>query len=339
MLDRVLSSRLVLVTGKGGVGKTNISCALGEILSNQPNIKKRVLLVEVDNFAPSMEGIYGIQQSYEPKKVKENLYICNITWKAALHDWLLSTIKIKKIVEKIENNHVAMIYLDATPGAREIVILSRIAQYLESYDTVIVDLPASGHALGILRVPKTALQLMKSGPVYEKAMQLLEIFSDERTMPLIVSLPETMVVNETIELWEKLHQDLPELQKPSVILNRTSVPSISEEEIEILDALENCEELAEDARDFLRAGRWEEELEKASQISIERCNQSFDGAVISLPRFGMLGGHGTKKSQQLDSIQPVQIEINQKYQSSENTRLVIQQMSKALQRLLFTQNT
>ena len=48
-----------------------------------------------------------------------------------------------------------MIYLDATPGAREIVILSRIAQYLENFDTVIVDLPASGHALGILRVPKT----------------------------------------------------------------------------------------------------------------------------------------------------------------------------------------
>ena len=72
-----------------------------------------------------------------------------------------------------------MIYLDATPGAREIVILSRIAQYLEEFDTVIVDLPASGHALGILRVPKTAINLMKSGPVHDKATQLLTIFSDE----------------------------------------------------------------------------------------------------------------------------------------------------------------
>ena len=344
MLNRVLSSRLILVTGKGGVGKTNISCAMGEILSQQnvgnPSTQKRrrTLIVEVDNFSPSMEAIYGVKQSYAPIQVKKNLFICNITWKEALHDWLLSTIKIKKIVEKIESNQVAMIYLDATPGAREIVILSRIAQYLENFDTVIVDLPASGHALGILRVPKTAINLMKSGPVHDKAMQLLNIFSDARTMPLIVSLPETMVVNETIELWEKLHNDLPELPKPSVILNRTSIPSISTEEMELLQALEECEDIDDDGRNFLLAGRWEEELEQATKTSLQRCQDAFDGEVASLPRFGMLGGYGSQRKNtknQNTKNQPQQ-DLQQKYERAENTRLVIQQMSTALQRLLLT---
>ena len=344
MLNRVLSSRLILVTGKGGVGKTNISCAIGEILSQQdientPSQKKRrTLIVEVDNFAPSMEAIYGVKQSYEPTPVKKNLFICNITWKEALHDWLLSTIKIKKIVEKIESNQVAMIYLDATPGAREIVILSRIAQYLEIFDTVIVDLPASGHALGILRVPKTAINLMKSGPVHDKATQLLNIFSDAGTMPLIVSLPETMVVNETIELWEKLHNDLPELQKPSVILNRTSIPSISTEEMELLNALEECEDIDDDGRNFLLAGRWEEELEQATKTSLQRCQDAFDGEVASLPRFGMLGGYGSqrKNTKHQNTKHQIQQDLQQKYERAENTRLVIQQMSTALQRLLLT---
>ena len=358
MLNRVLSSRLILVTGKGGVGKTNISCAIGDILS-QPNSsvgkhsgynnEKRTLIVEVDNFAPSLESIYGVKQTYEPTQVKKNLFICNITWKEALHDWLLSTIKIKKIVEKIESNKVAMIYLDATPGAREIVILSRIAQYLESFDTVVVDLPASGHALGILRVPKTAINLMKSGPVHDKAKQLLNMFSDVRTMPLIVSLPETMVVNETIELWEKLHNDLPELQKPSVILNRTSIPSISQEEIELLKALEECEDIDQDGRNFLLAGRWEQDLEQATQTSLQRCQEAFDGEVASLPRFGMLGGYGAQNRGQKNTSQTkIKIPIkesdsssnhdnfHQKYKRAENTRLVIQQMSTGLQRLLFT---
>ena len=349
MLNRVLSSRLILVTGKGGVGKTNISCAIGEILSQQntgntlSHNGRRTLIVEVDNFAPSMEAIYGVKQSYDPIQVKKNLFICNITWKEALHDWLLSTIKIKKIVEKIESNKVAMIYLDATPGAREIVILSRIAQYLENFDTVIVDLPASGHALGILRVPKTAINLMKSGPVHDKATQLLNIFSDAGTMPLIVSLPETMVVNETIELWEKLHNDLPELQKPSVILNRTSIPSISAEEIELLNALEDCEDIDDDGRNFLLAGRWEEELEQATKTSLQRCEDAFDGEVASLPRFGMLGGYGSQSkntrnvnTKNSSTSNQIQQDLQQKYERAENTRLVIQQMSTALQRLLLT---
>ena len=63
--------------------------------------------------------------------------------------------------------------MNATPGAREIVILSKIADLLTDYDQVIVDLPASGHALGILRVPGTAMQLMRSGPIYERAKQIL----------------------------------------------------------------------------------------------------------------------------------------------------------------------
>ena len=72
------------------------------------------------------------------------------------------------------------------------------------------------------------------------------MFSDVGTLPLIVSLPETMVVNETIELWEKLHKEVPEFQRPCVILNRTSIPSISSEEVELLDKkdeFENTDEI------------------------------------------------------------------------------------------------
>ena len=84
--------------------------------------------------------------------------------------------------------------------------MSKIADLLEDYDQVIVDLPASGHALGILRVPGTAMQLMRSGPIYERAKQILQVFSNPRAMVLLCALPEEMVVNETVEFAEKIRK-------------------------------------------------------------------------------------------------------------------------------------
>ena len=93
--------------------------------------------------------------------MNDSLYLI-LTWQNALEDWLADTVKSRTIVQMILSNRVAMIFLDATPGAREIVILAKIISLLEEWDQVIVDLPASGHALGILQAPKTAKKFDES---------------------------------------------------------------------------------------------------------------------------------------------------------------------------------
>ena len=288
-LTKLLSSRLLMVTGKGGTGKTSLSAAAG-ILSAERG--RRTLLVEVDNFHPSLTRLFGRAPTYAPVMVSERLGICNITWLAALEDWLEQTVHSQRVTRLILSNRMATVFLDATPGAREIVILSKILSLMEGgWDQVIVDLPASGHALGILRVPRTAMRLMRTGPVRERAEQILGVFRQDTTALAIIGLPEEMVVNETLELWQKLHADVPELQAPQVFLNRASPPSLTDDEVALLGRLDVAAGgLGPEAQELLQAGRWEEELERATADATARLESSLDAPVVMFPRLGALGG-------------------------------------------------
>jgi arsenite-transporting ATPase len=288
-LTKLLSSRLVMVTGKGGTGKTSLAAAIGSLSAERG---RRTLIVEVDNFHPSLTRLFGQKPTYAPLMVSERLGICNITWLSALKDWLEQTVKSRRISRLIMDNRMATVFLDATPGAREIVILSKIQSLLDSWDQVVVDMPASGHALGILRVPRTATRLMRTGPVRERAEQLLELFRQPSTALAIVGLPEEMVVNETLELWEKLREQVPELQMPKVFLNRSSAPSLTDDEVTLLDRLEAdfAGSGSVPAHELLQTGRWEQELEAATSSSLSRLEEALGEEVVAFPRLGALGG-------------------------------------------------
>ena len=281
----LLKSRLLFVTGKGGVGKTAFSIATGLYSAEQG---RKTIIVEVDNFHPSANEIFNVAVDYSPKEVRPNLYCCNITWKNALSDWLYSTVKVKSVVRLIEKNKVAMLFLDATPGAREIVILSKIIDLLNHFEQVIVDLPASGHALGILRVPETAQSLMKAGPVFDKATHILSVFKSQFTALAVVALPEHMVVNESLEFTEKIQQQVPSINKVGMVLNRMTIPSLTEHELSLLKHL-NQGAVDGTVRQLVEAGLWEAELEAGTQSAIDRLESEFE-SVFSFPRFGALGG-------------------------------------------------
>lgn len=304
-IREILHSKLIFVSGKGGVGKTCVSAALGK---TSAQLGKRTIIVEVDNFHPSFPPIFGKEIRYQPTALEPNLFGCNITWMKALEDWLVRTVKIRTIVQMILNNRVAMLFLNATPGAREIVILSKIADLLTEYDQVIVDLPASGHALGILRVPGTAMQLMRSGPIYERAKQILSVFSDPRALVLLCALPEEMVVNETVEFAQKIREDVPQISKMAVFLNRVSVSSFNEDERTLLARLSTesaSSECSQNEQEMIQAALWDQELEESSSRSSTRLTSELGYDVLSIPKLGLHGGFkgGTPKVvQQMHTI-------------------------------------
>ena len=287
-IETIFQSRLLFVSGKGGVGKTSFASSLALASSDKG---KKGLLVEIDNIHPSTTNIFGIKPEYNPTPISKNLSIANITWKEALKSWLTETIKSRTIVQMILGQPIAMIFLDATPGAREIVILAKLVSLLEEWDQIIVDLPASGHALGILRVPKTAQNLMKKGPINEVSKKILKIFSQDTTRVVLVSLPEEMVINETIEFANKLHQQVPEVSKPIVVLNRMSIPTLSKDENTLLDRLKEKEIAPPEANELIEAATWERDLEQASQRAAERLQATQRGKLISFQRLGILGGY------------------------------------------------
>ena len=301
-LHALMDSRLVLVTGKGGTGKSTFASAIGSLSAASG---RRTIVAEIDSFRTTLDRTLGVEPKFEPRKVRENLYCCNITWKDALNDWLRNTISAEKIVRLILKNRVVQLFLDATPGVRETVVLSRIHALTREFDQVVVDMPASGHALSILRVPHVAISLLGGGPIRERSEEILELLGDPRSTTCIVCLPEEMVVNETIELCQKLAQQNPEIQSPMVILNRAAPPSIGEAEVELLARLSAQEDLDAISEELLLAGRWESRLEEATSISSERLSDHSNDRILTIPRLGAMGGMKAGARPIVDQLQTV----------------------------------
>lgn len=286
---KLLNSRLILVTGKGGTGKTTVSAALGRLSAERG---ARTIVAEVDTFRPALTPMLGKKPVYKPTAVAPNLHICNISWREALVEWLKAHVPGQRVVRRILDNKLVQTFLDATPGLRETVILSRVVTLLEQYDRVVVDMPASGHAISLLGVPNVALGLMRGGPIRDRAKVILRHLSAPTTALVIVGLPEEMVVNETVELWQRLQKEVPSLRPPLIVLNRAALPSLSPDERALLERLEALDSSTLTAAqvELIRAGRWEATLEASTAESLTRLDQELGVPVVPVARLGALGG-------------------------------------------------
>ncbi len=275
----LLRSRVLFVSGKGGVGKTSISAALGRLAAAQG---RRTLVLEVDNQHPTLPVLFGRPTAYEPSEVEKNLAIANIAWAPALEDWIESIVSMRRLVRLIMKNRVVSLFLQVTPGARDLVMLWRTMELARKFDLVIVDMPASGNAVAMLTVPLTAERLFPAGPIRRCAEELLAMYTRPDTRMLLVALPEEMVVNETMETYAKLGREVRGLEHPTVLLNRSSLPSFTEAERTLLRSLEAGVEPGTAAAEVLAAGRWEEALEAATGEALTRL-RAVAGEVVALP--------------------------------------------------------
>lgn len=282
----LIFGKVVLVTGKGGVGKSSVTAALGRLAAAQG---RRVCLIEADSQQSVLSGIFGIEVGYEPKRVAENLYACNVTWYEALHDWVERVVPSKRIVDMMLDNRLVRLFLDAVPGNREVVTLSKITWLSEEFDLVIVDLPASGHATALMQSPQRTMRLFNVGPLYTRSQESQQLLEHAGTHLVLVALPEEMVVNETIETWETLNEGVPGLSVPLVILNRASRPTLGADEIALLERLSAADPQGLQA-ELLLAGRWEARLEEATGKAIERIAEQIGVKLIDVPRLSQAEG-------------------------------------------------
>jgi anion-transporting ArsA/GET3 family ATPase len=282
--------KLVLVTGKGGVGKTTVSAAIAQLAAAQG---RKTLLVEFDNQHPSTTAIYGMAPTYEPKSVAPDLYIANLDWMNALAEWVEKVVGIRRIVGMILRNRMVQRFLDATPGSREVVLLSKLVWLCEEFDLVVVDLPASGHAVSVLQIPWMVERLFSTGPIRQKGQEAMALLGDPSTHLVMVALPEEMVVNETLETYLKLREQAPVLRIPLVVLNQSARPTLDAAENTLLDRLSEAIDADHPAADLIRAGRWEAVLERATAVAQERLTQDLPGVrLLEIPRLSREHGPG-----------------------------------------------
>jgi len=235
------SRRVYFVTGKGGTGKTAVCVALARALARRG---RRVLLLEVDAPRPNLPSYFGGEPSFEPRVLAPRIEGANVEFFDALRSYVESVVPVKSVVRLILRNKVVRLFLTATPGARELVLLSRIWEqsYDPRWDHLIVDLPASGHALALFRCPFLAQRAFDRGPLRKRAEEIAERFNDPEVAALLFcALPGEMPINETLETREKmLAMGLPPVG--GVLLNRYPDERLTERDLGLLaDLLERSE--------------------------------------------------------------------------------------------------
>ncbi len=196
----LFGKRLVIVSGKGGVGKSTVSAAIGMAAAGHG---LRTLLIEVaSQERMSLLFDQGGPIGYHATPVYPGLDAFSIDPQKALEEYLVSQLKVRAVVERLVENHAFGQITSAAPGLRELVTLAKIRQLLERgrHDFAVVDAPATGHGLGFLKVPRTFTRVARVGPVHARAMWVAELLEDPaQTAVVLVTTPEELPVSETLE--------------------------------------------------------------------------------------------------------------------------------------------
>jgi len=205
--------RFVIVTGKGGVGKTTVTAALALSAAR----RGKSVLVAMCNEKERLSRLLGAEP-VGPKvaPVGPRIDAVNMTPEAALEEYGMMVLKIRAVYRAIFENRMVKSFLRAVPGMDEWSMLGKAWFHTTEqvggrprWDLVILDAPATGHGLDLLRVPKVLLDVAPPSPLRREAEKCWDLMHDpERSEVLLVTLPEEMPVTETIELYAKLADDL-----------------------------------------------------------------------------------------------------------------------------------
>ncbi|MEI7704160.1 MAG: ArsA-related P-loop ATPase [Deltaproteobacteria bacterium] len=219
----LLDRRLVVVTGKGGVGKSTVSAALAVLAARRG---KRVLVAEVDARERVAPMLGGRPTGPVVRPVLPGISTVNVDPRHALEEYALLVVKVRALYQAVFENRVVRFFLRAVPSLAETLMLGKILHEARSedrgrprWDLVVVDAPATGHALQLLGVPRALLDTVPGGPLRRDAEWMQALLSDPaRTSVALVALPEEMPVTETAELDARLRDDL-RLPRGPVFLN------------------------------------------------------------------------------------------------------------------------
>ncbi|HET7754327.1 MAG TPA: ArsA-related P-loop ATPase [Anaeromyxobacteraceae bacterium] len=201
----LLERRLLVVTGKGGVGKSTVAAALALVAARRG---KRVLVCEV-NAQERIAPLLGAPPAgHAARLATDGVWTINVTPPEAMREYGIMVLRFRTIYDAVFENRVVRHFLHVIPSLAETVMLGKILHEVRTeengrprWDLVVLDAPATGHAVQLLRVPAALLDTVPPGPLRRDAQWMEALLVDPRTTAVnIVTLPEEMPVNEAIEL-------------------------------------------------------------------------------------------------------------------------------------------
>ena len=174
MLNEILARRVLIVLGKGGVGKTTVSAALAKLaaMSDAP-----ALIMECDARAP-LAATFGVAPSFVPTDVAPNLALMTLDGRAALEEYLRLVVPGRMLLKAVFASRLYQFFVQAAPGLRELMMLGKIYHEAGRTDLklpgrriIIVDAPASGQAMSLLKMPTATRSTFGDSVVGKEAAQ------------------------------------------------------------------------------------------------------------------------------------------------------------------------
>ncbi len=286
-MPELFDKRLLFVTGKGGVGKSTISLALGLRAAAEG---RRTIVCEVAGQETASRVFRRGEIGFNEVELTENLWGISIDPDESLREYMLIQLKVRAMRDLLVRSRLFNYLAAATPGLRELVTIGKIWELAQpdrrvkggrGYDLVIVDAPATGHGIGFLQTPRTFAGIARVGPVHNQARALDSYLTDHALTGVgIVALPEEMPVNETAALEASLRDEV------GIAVERIYMNGMYPERFDREDAtrLERVQDQLEGPpRAAVRAALSEHRRTLTEREQLERLEQRVSAPVRTLP--------------------------------------------------------
>jgi anion-transporting ArsA/GET3 family ATPase len=219
--------RLLIVSGKGGVGKSTVAAALGVAAA------RRGLQTIVAELAGCRDvaRLFGGQAAERLGEVElyPGLHHVTIDRQPALEEYLRDEVPGPLPAAFLARSRAFALFVDATPGMGELLTIGKAWELAQrprhrrsaaQYDLVILDGPASGQLVGLLQAPRTFGSIARVGPVARQGAAIDRMLSDPSAVAVVaVATPEQMAVSETLALQAALRRELG-IEVGAVVVNR-----------------------------------------------------------------------------------------------------------------------
>jgi anion-transporting ArsA/GET3 family ATPase len=282
----LLDKRLVVVTGKGGVGKTTVAAALGLLAARQG---RRTVVCEVAQ-QERLAALFGARD-VGPAEVElaPGLFSVSVQPERAMHEWLRHQLKSGALAGLLGHSRLFGYLTAAAPGVSELVTVGKVWDLAQvdrrtggsPFDLVVMDAPATGNALALLRAPRTYANIARVGPIARQAASIDAFLRDSSaTGVLSVALPEEMPVNETVDLERRLSDDLG-MEVGQVVANGVLPARFTAADVRQLRSLEGQGTKA--AQAAVTSALVEHRRATAQQEQLERLRAEVRAPVTTLP--------------------------------------------------------